>query len=72
MLNLHAWLIFELCSGVAADVLEREYLAIVAPSLPLHLARQQLNLGLAQLANEKLVEFMPAADDSLTPMEGNK
>jgi hypothetical protein len=72
MLNLHAWLIFEMCSGVAADVLEREYLGVVGPSLPLHLARQQLNLGLAQLASKRLVEFVPAADDSLTPMEGKQ
>jgi hypothetical protein len=60
MLNLNAWLIFELCAKTVPDRLKEEYLSAVGTSLRADLAQDQLRRGLEQLIARGLIEFVPA------------
>jgi hypothetical protein len=73
MLNLNAWLIFELCANASADGLQDTYLSAVAKSLPKKMAQEQLGRGVEQLISHRLIEFVPVetSDSIVTSNKGD-
>lgn len=58
-LNLHAWLILELCEGQGPDALTSEYRAVAEPRLETGAAARQLARGLRTLSAYGLIEAAP-------------
>jgi hypothetical protein len=58
-LNLHAWLILELCDGQSVDALAKEYRALAEPRIEAGAAERQLARGLRSLAAYGLIEASP-------------
>ncbi|MEJ0019189.1 MAG: hypothetical protein WDN25_22080 [Acetobacteraceae bacterium] len=58
-LNLHAWLVFELCSNRRYPALEEQYLATMTARTSKAVARRQLDEALHHLLREGLVEVVP-------------
>lgn len=58
-LNLHAWLILELCEGQSVDALAKEYRAFAEPRLESGAAERHLTRGLRTLAAFGLIETSP-------------
>lgn len=60
MLNLNAWLIFELCDGSSMNQLEQRYCQQVASQMSAADARRHLAAGLNDLQEQGLIELKPA------------
>lgn len=57
MLNLNAWLIFELCDGSRPDQIEQKYRSNVAAQMSEWEADRQLKIGLKSLCEQGLIEL---------------
>jgi hypothetical protein len=57
MLNLNAWLIFELCDGSGPDQIEQKYRSNVAAQMSEWEADRQLTIGLKSLREQGLIEL---------------
>jgi hypothetical protein len=60
LLNLNAWLIFELCDGDNFQSIERRYLEAVEDRLPPAEARRQLDAGLSHLERAGIIAAVSA------------
>jgi hypothetical protein len=60
LLNLNAWLIFELCDGDSLAGIEQRYLAAVEDRLTQGEAREQLDAGLSYLERAGIVTTVPS------------
>lgn len=59
LLNLNAWLIFELCDGDSLAGIERRYLEAVEDRLAQGEAREQLEAGLSHLERAGIITTVP-------------
>jgi hypothetical protein len=57
MLNLSAWLIFELCPGKSPDELAAAYRTAVTPALAVDEMERQLAAGLDLLTRHRLIDI---------------
>lgn len=57
MLNLNAWLIFELCDGSSLQQLEQRYRQEIAARMPPAEAQRMLMMGLEKLCEQGLVQL---------------
>jgi transcription initiation factor TFIID subunit TAF12 len=60
-LNLHAWLVFELCSNRRFAAVEQHYLTAMTSRTSRTLARRQLDEALQQLLREGVIEVIADA-----------
>jgi hypothetical protein len=60
MLNLNAWIIFELCDGSTSEQIERRYRDNVSTKISARLATQYFEAGLKGLRDMGLIQFSSA------------
>jgi hypothetical protein len=66
MLNLNAWLIFELCDGSNPDQLEKRYRQHVASRMLEWDVERNLSIGLRRLQEQGLIELTFTGDEGRT------
>lgn len=69
-LNLHSWLILELCEGQSIDALASEYRAVTEARLETGAAARQLARGLRSLSAHGLIEAVPDQESIRQQREG--
>ena len=62
MLNLNAWLIFELCDGSSPHHVAQRYRKSVAPQMPEREADRHLTIGIKNLHEQGLIELKVTDD----------